>query len=688
MKLCRGSAGPPRLGPISAFPVQPKKPDWPALASAAALAAGIVAAYAQTFAVPLLLDDDSSIRSNSSIRQLWPLGRALAPPDSAGVGGRPLLNLSFALNYRIGGTEVFSYHAVNLAIHVLAAWVLFALVRRTLRLPVLAERFGAASTGLALAVSALWALHPVLTESVTYLSQRAESLMGLFYLLTLYCFVRQWNWLCVLSCLGGVGTKEVIATAPIMVLLYDRTFVSGTFAAAWKRHRILFVALAATWIPLGWLMIGLGQRNVGFGQGTAWWSYGLTECRAICRYLLLAVWPRPLIFDYGTDQAVGPIVRFGSVALLAALLTAVAKLSLRRPMAGFTLAWVFLILAPTSSIIPIAGQPIAENRLYLPLAGLVAAAAVGLFAWIGRASWAVFAVAAAMLGLATAVRNQAYRSVVALWSDTVAKNPGNSRAHTNLGTAWLDTGRLDEAVAQYEVALRLKPGSAEAHNNLGSAWEKIPGRLNAAVSEFEAAIRLKPDFYGAHYNLGTALERISGRERDAVAQLQAALRLKPDFAEAHYNLGTALERIPGRSAEAVAEYQEAIRLYPEYAAAHENLGNALIARGMAGPAAAELETAVRLLPDSEEAHYNLANVLKKIPGRLDEAIEQYRLALALQPDHAEAHNNFGNALSAAGRLPEAIVQYQEAVRLRPDFTGAKLNLAAALSRSAQTQSRP
>ena len=226
------------------------------------------------------------------------------------MSGRPLLNLSLAINYAISGTAVWSYHALNLAIHVLAGLTLFAIVRRTLRRPVLAGRFGPSANALALAVSALWLWHPVQTESVTYLSQRAESLMGLFYLLTLYCFIRGaetnangdrrlWFPLSVLACLAGIATKEVIVTAPVLVFLYDRTFISGSFAGAWRRHWPLYVALAATWLPLGCLMVSPHHWAVGFGQGVAWWAYGLTECRVVVKYLLLAFWPHPLVFDYG-----------------------------------------------------------------------------------------------------------------------------------------------------------------------------------------------------------------------------------------------------------------------------------------------------------------------------------------------------------------------------------------------------
>ena len=677
-------------GTSAEIPVPRMRRTWPELVPYALLSVGVIAIYGRTFAVPLLFDDASSIANNQTIRQLWPIGPALSPPADAGVGGRPLLNLSYALNYAAGGPSVFGYHLVNLFVHVLAAWVLFDLVRRTLLRPPLAARFGAAAPLLALAIAAIWAWHPVQTESVTYLSQRAESLMGLFYLLTLYCFLRGavadekfrrtvWFSFSALACLAGATTKEVIVTAPFMAVLYDRTFLSGSFAAAWRRHWVAFLALGVSWIPLGGLMVGLAHRGVGFGGKVTWWGYGFSECRAVVKYLALALWPHPLIFDYG-PASVALFSENWAYALIILILLAATIVVLRRaPAAGFLSVSFFLILAPTSSIVPIVWQPMAESRLYLPLAAVVSGAVVGAFALAGRRSVAVCAVIAIALGLIATQRNRVYTNSLALWGDTVAQNPANPRAHNYYGYELAQVpGRLEDAVTQYQEALRLQPDFPEAHNNLGNVWARTPGRQNAAVGEFETAVRLRPGFAEAHYNLGTSLERISGRTEDAIRQFEETLRLKPDFAEAHYNFGTVLEKVPGRLNDAVSQYREAIRLRPEYVEARANLGNALAIAGQSDEAISQYEEAIRLKPDYVEAHYNLGNLLKKMPGRQNEAIAHYEVALQLRPDYAEAHNNLGNALNAAGRTREAILEYEKTLRLKPDFVAAHLNLAIAL----------
>jgi tetratricopeptide (TPR) repeat protein len=672
--------------------------DWSLLACLAILAAGTITVYSHTLSVPLLLDDRLSIAENLSIRRLWPIGPVLSPPTGSGVGGRPLLNLTFAINYAFGGTAPAGYHRVNLLIHILASWILFSLVRRTLKLPGLEERFGRFATALGLATGAIWAWHPVQIQSVTYISERAESLMGLFYLLTLYCFIRgavspgrrprrMWYSLSVLACVAGTGTKEIIATAPLMVLLYDRTFISGTFQQAWRRNRPLYLGLVASLLLLGPRIVGLKDRSVvygvGFGGGIAWWDYGLGECRVILKYFLLSIWPSPLVFDYGPTGHSHLKELWPYASVLTVLLAATGIALRRSPKVGFAAAWFMLILAPTSSIVPLVGQAMAENRLYLPLAGVVAGVAVGAFAVAGRWSLPILGISAICLGLATVRRNMDFVSEQRIWDDTIAKVPRNCRAHNSLGNTWLDTpGHLQEAIAQYKEALRLEPNYPEAHYNLGSVLCRIPGRMNDAIAEFGEALRLKADYPDARNNLGLTLEEIPGRLNDAIAQFEEAIRLNPDSADAHYNLGNAWAKAPGHLGDAIAQYEDALRLRPDFAHAHTNLGNALMEiPGRLNDAIAQYEAALRLEPDSAETHNDLANALFNAPGRVKDSIAQYEEALRLKPDSPEAHYNLGNAFQRIpGRMNDAIAQYEEALRIRPDLPGPHNELGYALEK--------
>jgi protein O-mannosyl-transferase len=645
-----------------------------------------LAAYANTFRVPFVFDDVSSILDNPTLRQLWPPGEALSPPSNWGltVSGRPLLNYSLAVNQAISGREVWSYHALNLLIHALAGLTLLGVVRRILiRLPAghsLAEK----SVPLAWAISFLWTLHPLQTESVTYVVQRAESLMGLWFLLTLYAFLRaadsprprRWWAVSFGACLLGVGTKEIAALAPVMVFLCDRTFVSGTFRDAWRRHRWIHLSLASTWLPLAFLLAGTGGNRggtVGFNLGRSWSDYWLTQFEAITRYLGLAFWPAPLVFDYGKIPPPPPGTALLWAIPVVALLIATVVALVRWPAVGFLGAWFFALLAPTS-LVPGAQQMIVEHRLYLSLAAVIALA---LGAVAGRCTVRSFLAVAVTLSLAagiiTARRNADYRNARTLWEDTVAKRPANARAHNNLGLVLYQSGEIDGAILHYRESLRLDDTDALAHYNLGLALMKS-GRLAEAVAPFTAAVQSLPAFYNAQTNLGIVLTKL-GRAAEALPHFGEALRFDPAPAEVHFQLGVALASL-ARWFEAIEHYAAAVVADPRHAEAQSNWGVALVERNDLAGAIAHFNEALRLKPGLAEAHFNLALVFAKL-GRGVEAIAQYAEAARLDPGHADAQLNLGILLAQSGKLAEGIEHLEQASKLRPDSPEAHTNLALA-----------
>jgi protein O-mannosyl-transferase len=559
---------------------------WPVML----IALAVGAAYANSFSCPFIFDDAPAIIQNATIRDLGKIGVVLSPPlSAAGATGRPLVNLTLAINYAFGRLDVRGYHFVNLCLHILTALVLFGVLRRTLERSRFREkseegriltngglsRF-ALGTATAFAITLIWAVHPLLTESVVCVIQRNELLCGLFYLLTLYCFIRAsavdeplaharshedarshesagsgcerkrfcgcereqlggcerervgWYALSVLCCLLGMASKEVMVSAPVMVLLYDRTFVSGSFRSAWKQRWRFYLGLAATWLLLAWLVLASNNRGdtVGFGLGADTWGYFLTQCRAVVLYLKLSFWPHPLVLDYGD----GLVHRLSAVILpalgLCALLTMTVIALWKRPALGFLGAWFFLILAPSSSVLPLVTQTIAEHRMYLPLAAVVTLAVLLLQRLLPNLALPALLALVAVFGWLTFQRNEAYRTEEGIWRDTIAKYPNNQRAYFNLGDVLALTGRMSEAVAEYETALRLNPDNFEARYNLGLALS-ADGRTSEAIAQYEAALRLNPHYAEAHYNLAVALLTIPGRTDEAVAHLNTVLRLQP-----------------------------------------------------------------------------------------------------------------------------------------------------------------
>ncbi|HUI05423.1 MAG TPA: tetratricopeptide repeat protein [Verrucomicrobiae bacterium] len=629
------------------------------------IAAGLLA-YHNSFTGPFIFDDLSSIQENLTIRHLWPIWQPLSPPHRSWltVEGRPLINLSLAINYALGSYNVWGYHALNLTVHIFAGLTLLGIVRRTLLRPVLRGRFGAAANGLALATAVVWTVHPLQTESVTYVIQRAESIAGLFYLLTLYCFIRgvesplmrngswgprsrRWYGLSVAACAFGMASKEVMVSAPVMVMLYDRAFVSDSFGKAWRRRWPLYVALAGTWILLGFVLASAHifayvSTTAQQQAGVTWREYLATEPGVILYYLRLSVWPYPLCLDYyGWPIAKTWMSIVPAALVMAAALGATIWAWKTNSAWGFLGAWFFLILAPSSSVIPL-DSPAYEHRMYLPLAAVVVLGVLGIHTLIGRRTVAVVAALAVGLGFLTWRRNQDYRSELAIWQDTVVKRPDNPRAHSNLGIVLKSQGNLQEAIAQYKQALRLKPDYVEAHNNLGNALDRL-GKVQEAIGHWEQALRIEPDYPEAHYNLGNVL-RQQGKATEAVAQYEQALRMNPDYAEAHNNLaGVLLQQ--GRQTEAMEHYEQALRVKPDYAEAHNNLGVILGETGRLEDAIGQYEQAVRINPNYAQAHYNLGAALERV-GRVQEAMGHYEQALRIKPDYAKAQNGLARLRAA------------------------------------------
>lgn len=668
-------------------PVSPVKAGTPSWAPAVFIAIAGIAAYANAFFGPFVFDDVSSIVDNPTIRSLSPLREALSPPTGWGltVSGRPILNLSFAINHAIGGLDVRSYHAANLLIHLLAGLTLFGLVRRTLLRPSLAPRWAERAVMVAAVTAGLWTLHPLQTESVTYIVQRAESLMGLFFLLTLYLFVRAedsprpllWRSAAFVSCLLGVGTKEVAALTPILVLLYDRTFLSGSFLAAWQRHRWSHLVLASTWIPQAFLLAATGGNRggtVGFDVGTSWSGYWLTQFEAVTRYLGLAVWPHPLVFDYGkvAPPSHGAVLVWALPVVVAAIATLVA---LRRwPVAGFLGAAFFLLLAPTS-VVPNAQQMIVEHRMYLPLAAVIACVVGALAVKTNPRAFIAGGIAVALAaGFVTSRRNAVYASEQLLWEDTLAKRPANARAHNNLGLALYRRGELDRAISHFAESKRLDASDAHTHHNLGLALTRT-GRLAEAAPAFLEAVQILPHFFNAQTNLGMVYTQL-GRAEEALSHFAAALNHDPAPAETHFQFGVALASL-GRWAEAAQQYAAAVSADPRHAQAHSNWGVALTQLNDSDRAIAQFQSALRLKPELADTHFNLALVLTG-QRQSSAALFHYSEAVRLDPQHADAQKNLGILLVQSGKVPDGIVHLERALALRPELPEAHTNLALAL----------
>lgn len=573
----------------------------------AVLAIATLVVYWHGLSAPFVFDDRGTIVDNRTIENVWNRDVFSAPHETP-VAGRPVVNVSFALNYAIAGRHVEGYRLTNIGIHVLCALALFGLAWRT-SLPV----------SVALAVALLWALHPLNSEAVNYVTQRTESLMALFYLLTLYCARRAsdegarhgwWEAAAVLACTLGMASKESMVTAPLAVVLYDRVFLFDSLRAAFRSRARLYLGLAATWVLLA-ALVASAPRNLSAGftaHDADPWTYLLNQAVIITRYLRLSVWPRDFVLYYGWPLPLTLPDVLPQALFVLGLLALTAVTLYRSPRLGILGLWFFLTLAPTSSILPIATEVGAERRMYLPLMAIVVLVVVGLShrspVW-GRGPALVLTTVAALLAGGTYARTTEYASSLTLAQTTHERWP-TPASHSMLGTELAAAGQFAEAETHLRVAAPVHP---PARYYLGTVLHE-QGRRSEAIEQFRTFI---------------------ASQQPELDQVETARRLLAD----------ALTK-EGRLDEAAVEYRAVLARHPDD-------GQALVLLG---------QIALR-------------------DQRFTEAIDLFRRGSAARPGDASALVSLGIAYASTGRLDEAIAAFEKAVAMDPQNRHAQQNLARA-----------
>ena len=608
--------------------------------------AGLVA-YAGSFQVPFYFDDDRCILQNPVIDSFWPI-EVRSPLGRR----RPIGHLTLAVNFALGGTNPIGYHVFNLAVHLLAGLALFGLVRRTLLLPRLQPTYGKSAARLAFAVALLWLLHPLLTQGVTYVIQRCESMVGMFYLACLYGTLRgsqssrPWSWAwyaaaVVVYCIG-MATKEMMTTAPLVVLLYDRVFLADSWKNLVRRRWGLYLAFLPGLVRMGMaiapaLSPKVRAASMGFGHHSITsWEYLSSQAGVILHYLRLAFWPDPLCLDYGWRVASTNMAIFLPGAVIVGLLLASLWALWRRPPIGFLGLAFFIILAPTSSFMPLSDLAF-EHRMYLSLAAVVTLAVFGFHHLTGyllqddrtrmMLQRAVLIVVALALLAGTIRRNHQYNHPLEMWQEVVAIVPQNARAFTILATEYQKRGNLDEARKNLEHAIRLEQNALACHI-LANIYIELE-ETDQAVKFYQQALTVRPDFAESRLRLALLLEE-QGKIDEAMAQVRRTIELKPKHAQAYAMLGLMMED-QEKLDEAAEQYRKAIRLHPRYAECYLQLGLLLQKQNDFQAAAEHIERSLEIDTKQNSVRVNLG-LLYLQQNQLTKALAYFRDAFQREPD--------------------------------------------------------
>jgi protein O-mannosyl-transferase len=666
----------------------------------------VILAYLPALRGGFVWDDDAwttgisgLLQDVSGLRTMWLQPTALQQYY-------PLTGTTFWLDHQLWGLWTTPYHVENVLLHILAALLFWRLLLR-LQLP---------GAGLA---AALFALHPVMVESVAWITERKNVLSLVLYLGAGLAYLRFAQGRTRVerresrakvtagetpadsSTLDARRSTFFYALALVLFLgaLLAKTTAFSLSAALllilwWRRGALRWRADVLPTLPFFALAVGLcgvtfwlEKTHVG-AQGSDFELTFLQRClvagRVFWFYLGKLLWPAKLCFVYPRWQPEAGVWWQWLYPAGAAGAGAALWLARERIGRGPITALLFYV----GTLFPVLGfmnayfmrySFVCDHWVYLSSLGIFALLAAGAARAAERWKeeklvYGLAAVVLSILALLTWRQAGTFRDMETLWRATIAKNPQCWMAQNNLGAWFLGRGKPVEAETLYREALRLKPDEV-THYNLGATLA-VQGKVEEAMQCYEQALKIKPDYPEALNNLGSILTKQNKLEQ-AIQHYERALELKPDFAEAHYNLGIALAA-QGKPDEAIQHYEQALQCKPEHVEAHYNLGAALAARGRWDEAIQHYEQAVQLKPDFAEAYFNLGVALAK-QMRLDEAVGYLGRALQLKPDHADSHVYLGVALAAQNKSAEAIQHFERALQLKPDQATVHCYLGLALA---------
>jgi tetratricopeptide (TPR) repeat protein len=649
-------------------------------------------------------------------KSLW---NAAFGEDSA--RNRPLGNISFALNYYFHGYEIYGYHIVNIVIHLLSAIFLFLFINLTFDTPALRNKYSHPFVIAAIG-AIIWLVHPLHTQSVTYIVQRLNSAAAMLYMASFYFFIRgrfmslfppkanisnevgelktppqncPRNRLLRNLCFAAafvfwiisLGFKQITVTLPVFVYLYEWFFFQNLNVRWLKRSLIYLSFIILAVVTISYIFLGFEPLE-RFNSITDFKNKEftlverlLTQPRVVVYYLSLIIYPNPsrlnLDYDFPLSMSLlNPITTFFAIIFILGTIILAIYFSKKESFLSFAIFWFYGNLIIESSIVPIA--IIFEHRTYLPSMLLVTVPVIYLFRILNsyRIAVGILCLPIILLCVWTYQRNAVWTDPVAFWTDCVNKSPKKARPRSNLARVLIALGQTDLAIDHLKKALQMRSDLPAIHLNLGEAFFR-KGDLEAAKDSYLNVLELSPKSKKAYVGMAKVLTQ-QGQANEAVRYYQMALKINPDYAAAYNSLGILFSDL-GQTEEAIHNYRMALQKRPDFAEPYNNLAIELVKLGRLEDAKSYYLKALQIDPNYYEGYNNFGILLTKI-GKTEEAIEAFEKAIELNPDYAEAYMSLGVAAQQNGRLEAAIAYWQKAVSVDPKHAEAHYNLGIAFQK--------
>lgn len=635
-----------------------------------------IAIYANTLQNGFLYDDAVTVVNNRFIKSLNNLPKLLTKDYfvlSTETTYRPIVTLTYFLDYAVYGLRPWGFHLTNILLHAANGVLLYTFSALLLK-----------GTIKPFIISLLFVANPVLTEAVNAVSFREDLLCFLFYIAALILYLQSKSTSLnttktyFFSCLFyflALLSKEMALTLPLVICCYEWIY---------RDNKKVLRSILLTPRYAGYLIITLLYIYIRFSvfyypieEGIPRWNIVdrlLTIPLLIISFLKLTLFPVSLSVIYNFSPISAPFsVKFILPSVVAVSLIALAFIIKRKEkVVTFGILFFLLTLIPVYNLIPIF-HPLAERYLYIPSLGFAIALGFIINALAEKSLLknyftAVFILIIATYSFGVVTRNTVWRDGYSLWSDAVRKMPESSISHNDLANAYLEKGQFDDAIREYKTALRLKPNSSAYRFNIGKALQQH-GRIDEAVHEYSLALKLKPDYGEVHNSMGN-IYISQGLIDKGIQEYKTASKLNLNDPIPHYNLGKVYHYKKGKLEEGIKEYLTVLNIDPNFMDARYNLGNAYLTQIRLYEAIEEYQAALNLKPDHVSARNNLGLAYFNA-GLINEAIQEYLTALRFDPNYVDAHYNLGLAYNLMNLKDEARKEFEIALKLKPDFTPAK-----------------